>query len=78
MKWMLLYGVVIVVVGQLFWIVGLRAVSVSTTAIVGSFASITGIPAAYLILGEVPTQPKWDLKEFDSSYNSYTEAHSFL
>ena len=53
-KWMLLYGVVIVVVGQSFWIAGLRASSVSKASLVGSFSPIAGILAAYLILGEVP------------------------
>jgi drug/metabolite transporter (DMT)-like permease len=54
-QWMLVYGVIIVVVGQSFWLTGLRASSVSTASIVGSFSPIVGIVAAYLILGEVPT-----------------------
>ena len=54
-QWMLVYGVMIVVVGQSFWLTGLRASSVSTASIVGSFAPIVGIVAAYLILGEIPT-----------------------
>lgn len=54
-RWMLVYGVIIVVVGQSFWLTGLRASSISTASIVGSFAPIVGIVAAYLILGEVPT-----------------------
>ncbi|EKQ66997.1 DMT(drug/metabolite transporter) superfamily permease [Leptolyngbyaceae cyanobacterium JSC-12] len=58
-KWMLLYGVIIVVVGQSFWITGLRTTSVSTASIIGSFAPISGILAAYLILGEVPTQAQY-------------------
>lgn len=56
-QWMLLYGVVIVVIGQSFWLTGLRAASVATASIIGSFAPIAGILAAYLILGEVPRQP---------------------
>ncbi|MBW4474544.1 MAG: DMT family transporter [Stenomitos rutilans HA7619-LM2] len=58
-QWMLLYGGVIVVVGQTFWLTGLRASSVSTASIVGSFAPIFGILAAYLILGEVPTRAQY-------------------
>uniref|UniRef100_A0A832H3Y2 DMT family transporter n=1 Tax=Oscillatoriales cyanobacterium SpSt-402 TaxID=2282168 RepID=A0A832H3Y2_9CYAN len=58
-KWMLLYGAIIVVVGQSFWIAGLRAASVSTASIIGSFTPIAGIFAAYLILGEVPTQAQY-------------------
>jgi drug/metabolite transporter (DMT)-like permease len=54
-QWMLVYGVIIVVVGQSFWLTGLRASSISTASIVGSFAPIVGIVAAYFILGEVPT-----------------------
>jgi drug/metabolite transporter (DMT)-like permease len=54
-QWMLLYGIVIIVVGQSLWITGLRATSVSAATIVSSFAPIIGILAAYLILGEVPT-----------------------
>ncbi|KGF71887.1 membrane protein [Neosynechococcus sphagnicola sy1] len=58
-QWMLLYGVIIVVVGQSFWIVGTRASSVSTASIVGSCVPIAGILAAYLILGEVPIQAQY-------------------
>lgn len=58
-KWMLLYGVIIVVVGQSFWVAGLRTTSVATASIVSSFNPIVGIFAAYLILGEVPTQAQY-------------------
>ena len=58
-RWMLLYGVIIVVVGQSSWLKGLRASSVSTASIIGSFAPIVGILAAYLILGEVPTRAQY-------------------
>jgi drug/metabolite transporter (DMT)-like permease len=58
-QWMLLYGSVIVVVGQSFWVTGLRASSVSTASIIGSFTPIAGVVAAYLILGEVPTRAQY-------------------
>jgi drug/metabolite transporter (DMT)-like permease len=58
-QWMLLYGVIIVVVGQSFWLAGLRATSVSTASIISSFAPIAGILAAYLILGEIPTRAQY-------------------
>jgi len=58
-QWMLLYGGVIVVVGQSFWLTGLRASSVSTASVVGSFAPIVGIVAAYEILGEIPTRAQY-------------------
>lgn len=54
-QWMLLYGFVIVVAGQSFWITGLRASSVARASMIGSFTPMVGILAAYLILGEVPT-----------------------
>ncbi|MEH2177705.1 DMT family transporter [Nostoc sp.] len=54
-QWMLVYGAVIVVLGQLFWLKGLRASTVSAASLAGSFTPIVGIIAAYLVLGEAPT-----------------------
>ncbi len=54
-QWMLGYGVVIVVLGQSFWLKGLRDSTVSIASLVGSFTPIVGILAAYLILNEAPT-----------------------
>ncbi|BAZ10455.1 hypothetical protein NIES4071_22710 [Calothrix sp. NIES-4071] len=54
-KWMLVYGPVIVVVGQSFWVAGLRASSVSQVSLVSSFTPIVGVIAAYFILWEAPT-----------------------
>lgn len=54
-QWMLVYGAVIVVLGQSFWIKGLRASTVSAASLAGSFTPIVGFIAAYLILGEAPT-----------------------
>ncbi len=58
-QWMFLYGGVIVVVGQSFWIKGLRTSTISAASLVGSFTPIAGILAAYLILGEAPTIPQY-------------------
>jgi drug/metabolite transporter (DMT)-like permease len=58
-EWMLLYGTVIVVIGQSCWNAGLRNSSIATASLVGSFAPIVGILAAYLILGEIPTQAQY-------------------
>lgn len=58
-KWMLLYGSVIVVVGQSFWIKGLRASTGSTASIVSSFTPIVALLAAYWILGEAPTREQY-------------------
>jgi len=53
-QWMLLYGIVIVAIGQLTWFRGLRASTTSEAALVNSFNPIVGIIAAYVILGEQP------------------------
>lgn len=53
-QWMLLYGVMIVAIGQLCWFRGLRLSTTSEAALVNSFNPVAGIAAAYLILGEQP------------------------
>ncbi|MFW9264361.1 hypothetical protein A4S05_17120 [Nostoc sp. KVJ20] len=58
-QWMFLYGGLIVVVGQSFWIKGLKTSNVSTASLIGSFGPIVGILAAYLILGEAPNLPQY-------------------
>jgi drug/metabolite transporter (DMT)-like permease len=58
-QWMLLYGTVIVVVGQSLWSVGFRTSSIATASLVGSFTPIFGVLAAYLILGELPTNAQY-------------------
>jgi drug/metabolite transporter (DMT)-like permease len=54
-KWMLVYGGIIVVLGQSFWAKGFRQSPVSISAIVACFGPIAGMVFAYLILAEVPT-----------------------
>ncbi len=58
-QWMLVYSTVIVVIGQSLWNKGFRISSIATASLIGSFAPIVGILAAYLILGEVPTQAQY-------------------
>ncbi len=58
-QWMLAYGVIIVVVGQSFWIKGLRQSTVSMASLISSFTPIVGILAAYFILGEAPIQAQY-------------------
>jgi drug/metabolite transporter (DMT)-like permease len=58
-QWMLLYGAVIVVVGQSFWLTGVRASSLSMASLIASFTPIAGILSAYFILGEAPTQAQY-------------------
>lgn len=54
-KWMLLYGAVIVALGQSFWFIGLEGSPSSKISLAGSFIPISGIVAAYFVLGEVPS-----------------------
>lgn len=53
--WMLLYGAVIVVGGQLAWFKGLTLSSASEISLAAAFNPFAGILAAFLILGESPT-----------------------
>jgi len=54
-QWMLFYGGVIVVGGQLLWFNGLKKAGASDVSMATSFSPIAGILAAYLLLGELPT-----------------------
>jgi drug/metabolite transporter (DMT)-like permease len=58
-QWMLVYGFVIVVLGQSFWTRGLRASTVSTASIASSVTPIVSVVAAYWILNEAPTQAQY-------------------
>lgn len=52
--WMLVYGGLIVVCGQLCWFSGIREVKAADIALASSFSPVAGVGFAYLILGEVP------------------------
>ncbi len=54
-KWMLVYGGVIIVIGQSLWARGFRVTPVSVSTIVACFNPVVGMVFAYLILAEVPT-----------------------
>ncbi|MCJ8280118.1 MAG: DMT family transporter, partial [Rivularia sp. ALOHA_DT_140] len=54
-QWMLLSGAVIVALGQSFWFIGLDGSPSSKISLAGSFIPISGIVAAFFVLGEVPT-----------------------
>lgn len=58
-QWMLVYGTVIIALGQLFWFRGLKNSTPSKVSLASSFSPIAGIIAAYLILGETPTLPQY-------------------
>lgn len=54
-QWMLVYGIIIVALGQFLWFRGIRMSPISTTLVVNAFSPIAGIVAAYFILHERPT-----------------------
>ncbi len=54
-QWMLVYGAIIVVVGQSFWIKGLKESPIAVAAIISCFHPIAGMFFAYWILAESPT-----------------------
>ncbi|MEM6404663.1 MAG: DMT family transporter [Cyanobacteria bacterium P01_D01_bin.116] len=54
-QWMLLYGAVIVALGQSFWFIGLEGSPSFKISLAASFIPISGIVAAFFVLGEVPT-----------------------
>ncbi len=54
-QWMLVYGGIIVVVGQSLWIKGSRESSLTVATIISCFHPIAGIFFSYWILAEVPT-----------------------
>ncbi|MBO9997729.1 MAG: EamA family transporter [Cyanobacteria bacterium SID2] len=58
-QWMLIYGGIIIVGGQLCWFQGLKTTTASEVSLVSSFIPVAGILAAYLILGEIPTVPQY-------------------
>jgi drug/metabolite transporter (DMT)-like permease len=54
-QWMVFYGSIIVVAGQLCWLAGLRQTTPAQANFANSFSPLAAIGMAYLILGEVPT-----------------------
>jgi drug/metabolite transporter (DMT)-like permease len=54
-QWMLVYGAIIVVVGQFFWTKGFRETPVAVSALVSCFSPVVSMVCAYWILAEVPT-----------------------
>jgi drug/metabolite transporter (DMT)-like permease len=54
-QWMLIYGAIVVVAGQLCWFAGLRSATSSEVSLASSFNPIAAIAMAFLVLGEVPT-----------------------
>ncbi|MGK7935671.1 MAG: DMT family transporter [Xenococcaceae cyanobacterium] len=54
-QWMVIYGAVIVVGGQLAWFKGLKTTNAADVSLASSISPIAGILAAYFILDEAPT-----------------------
>lgn len=57
--WTLVYGSLIVVVGQLSWFRGISSVSASEIALAAAFTPVAGVAFAWLILGEQPSTGQW-------------------
>lgn len=55
-KWMLVYGGIIIVTGQVAWDSGVRKSQSTDVSIATSFTPVAGVLAAYLILGEQLSQ----------------------
>ncbi len=53
-KWMLVYGTVIIVVGQLCWFKGIATSNASQVSLANSFVPVAGVIFAVLLLGEKP------------------------
>ncbi|QUS62081.1 DMT family transporter [Synechocystis sp. PCC 7339] len=58
-QWMLVYGAIIVVLGQLFWLAGLKTASFIQINLASLVTPILAIIFAYLILQETPTQAQY-------------------
>lgn len=54
-QWMLIYAAIIVVMGQLCWLAGLKNATSTELNLASLLSPIVAIIMAYLILGEVPT-----------------------
>ena len=54
-QWMLVYGGVVIVGGQLAWFRGLQSAKAIDVSLATSAAPVAGVLAAYLILGEEPS-----------------------
>ncbi len=57
--WTLVYGSLIVVVGQLSWFRGISSVSAAEIAVAAAFTPVAGVLFAWLLLGEHPSTGQW-------------------
>ena len=57
--WMVIYALVIVVIGQFAWFVGIKNAPLSTTAVANAGSPLIAIVIAFLLLGETPTHAQY-------------------
>lgn len=58
-QWMLIYSVVVVVGGQLCWVMGLKKSSSIDVTLASAFSTIAGILCSYFILGQAPNTAQY-------------------
>jgi len=57
--WMLIYGAVVVVGGQLCWFQGIKTSNAGSVSIASSFSPVAGVLFAFLMLSETPGRAQW-------------------
>ena len=58
-EWMLIYSVVVVVGGQLCWVMGLKKSTSIDVTLASAFSTIAGILFSYFILGQAPNMAQY-------------------
>ena len=59
LEWTLVYGSIVVVGGQLTWLLGVKSAKASDIALAVAFTPVAGVFFAYLLLGEKPAWGQW-------------------
>jgi drug/metabolite transporter (DMT)-like permease len=59
LEWTLIYGSIVVVGGQLTWLLGVKSAKASDIALAVAFTPVAGVFFAYLLLGEKPAWGQW-------------------
>jgi drug/metabolite transporter (DMT)-like permease len=57
--WTLVYGSIVVVGGQLTWLMGVKSAKAGDIALAVAFTPVAGVFFAYLLLGEKPAWGQW-------------------
>jgi drug/metabolite transporter (DMT)-like permease len=57
--WTLVYGSMVVVLGQLTWLRGIASVSSADIALAVAFMPVAGVCFAWILLGEKPSEAQW-------------------